>query len=109
MLSNEWIWSHALVGFIIFSILFIILLGTNGNTDFCTDSSYNILIVWLSIFYSAGRFDVHSDTIIRTEESRSMGAKFLDDADLRLVYLTSHYFVIPLLKFFTFSAHVNSV
>ncbi|XP_055595695.1 transcription factor SPT20 homolog [Uranotaenia lowii] len=28
------------------------------------------------------RFDVHQNTIIRTEESRSMGAKFLDDADL---------------------------
>uniref|UniRef100_A0A182NE75 MANSC domain-containing protein n=1 Tax=Anopheles dirus TaxID=7168 RepID=A0A182NE75_9DIPT len=28
------------------------------------------------------RFDVHLNTIIRTEESRSMGARFLDDADL---------------------------
>uniref|UniRef100_A0AAG5CVJ5 MANSC domain-containing protein n=1 Tax=Anopheles atroparvus TaxID=41427 RepID=A0AAG5CVJ5_ANOAO len=28
------------------------------------------------------RFDVHLNTIIRTEESRSMGACFLDDADL---------------------------
>ncbi|XP_029720162.2 basic-leucine zipper transcription factor A [Aedes albopictus] len=28
------------------------------------------------------RFDVHLNTIIRTEESRSMGAKFLDDADV---------------------------
>ncbi|XP_053676025.1 uncharacterized protein LOC128726252 [Anopheles nili] len=27
-------------------------------------------------------FDVHLNTIIRTEESRSMGARFLDDADL---------------------------
>ncbi|XP_055541509.1 uncharacterized protein LOC129727574 [Wyeomyia smithii] len=27
-------------------------------------------------------FDVHLNTIIRTEESRSMGAKFLDDADV---------------------------
>jgi hypothetical protein len=52
--------------------------------------------VWFLIFYFAGRFDVHSDTIIRTEESRSMGAKFLDDADLRLVYnksLFCHSFI----------------
>ncbi|XP_065075728.1 uncharacterized protein LOC135699402 isoform X2 [Ochlerotatus camptorhynchus] len=28
------------------------------------------------------RFDVHVNTIIRTEESRSMGANFLDDADV---------------------------
>ncbi|XP_062548923.1 DNA translocase FtsK [Armigeres subalbatus] len=28
------------------------------------------------------RFDVHLNTIIRTEESRSMGANFLDDADV---------------------------
>ncbi|XP_058815991.1 bromodomain-containing protein 4 isoform X2 [Topomyia yanbarensis] len=27
-------------------------------------------------------FDIHLNTIIRTEESRSMGAKFLDDADV---------------------------
>lgn len=30
----------------------------------------------------SGRFDVHHDMIIRTEESRTMGAKFLDYADL---------------------------
>lgn len=29
-----------------------------------------------------GRFDVHEDTIIRTEESRSIGAKFLDNSDV---------------------------
>ena len=36
----------------------------------------------LLFYFFLGRFDVHRDTIIRTEESRSMGAKFLDNADL---------------------------
>ena len=27
------------------------------------------------------RFDIHTSTIIRTEESRTMGAKFIDDVD----------------------------
>lgn len=36
----------------------------------------------MSILKYAGRFDVHENTIIRTEESRAIGAKFLDNADL---------------------------
>jgi hypothetical protein len=28
------------------------------------------------------RFDIHSSTIIRTEESKAMGAKFLNDDDV---------------------------
>lgn len=34
------------------------------------------------IVFSTVRFDVKLDMIIRTEESRAMGAKFLDHADL---------------------------
>lgn len=30
----------------------------------------------------AERFDIHSSTIIRTEESKAMGAKFLQDDDI---------------------------
>lgn len=34
------------------------------------------------LFVFLGRFDVQRDMIIRTEESRAMGARFLDHADL---------------------------
>lgn len=34
------------------------------------------------MYFDLGRFDVQRDMIIRTEESRKLGAKFLDHADV---------------------------
>jgi MANEC domain len=36
----------------------------------------------LYIHFLAEHFDVHTSTIIRTEESKAMGAKFLNDGDV---------------------------
>ncbi|KFB39748.1 hypothetical protein ZHAS_00007442 [Anopheles sinensis] len=54
-------------------------LGKDATIDASRTIAYNPCI---SHRFRAVRFDVHLNTIIRTEESRSMGACFLDDADL---------------------------
>lgn len=43
---------------------------------------WSMIVFVFFLLFLAVRFDVHLNTIIRTEESRSMGAKFLDDADV---------------------------
>lgn len=40
------------------------------------------LLLFFFFHFKIGRFDVQLDMIIRTEESRKLGARFLDNADV---------------------------